>query len=188
MKRGINAEVLLGIGIVAIGLLVMLVWVPLDTETGIIEKVRSRREVGDAMAPTIAAALFAFAGLLLCLSAWRRESDLEFGGHTAVHLLAILAIVAVSFACMRWTGPAIVALAGLFDPDLPTYRNLRDTVPWKYLGYLVGGTMLVFGLISYVEHRFRWRNLVIALVAAVALALLYDLPFDDLLLPPNGDV
>ncbi len=188
MKRGINAEVLLGAGIVLLGLFVMLVWIPLDTETGIIEKVRSRQEVGDAMAPTLAAALFVFAGLLLCVTAYRGGSKLQLGPSTFVHLIFVLGIAVLSFAFMRWTGPLAVAVAGLFDADLPTYRNLRDTLPWKYLGYLAGGTLLVFGLISYVEHRFRWRNVLIAFVAAVALALLYDLPFDDLLLPPNGDV
>ncbi len=188
MKRGINAEVLLGAGILVLGLLVMLVWIPMDTESGIIEKVRSRREVGDAMAPTIAAALFAFSGLLLAATSWRQPGKAQVPWRTAIHLFALIVVLAVAFVIMRWTGPLAVSVAGLFDADLPSYRNLRDTLPWKYMGYLVGGTVLVFGLISYVEHEFRWRNLAIAFAAALALALLYDLPFDDLLLPPNGDV
>ena len=69
MRRGVNAEVVLGACVVLAGLLLMFVWIPLDTETGIIEKVRSRREVGDAMAPTVAAGLLCFSGLLLCRGA-----------------------------------------------------------------------------------------------------------------------
>jgi hypothetical protein len=68
------------------------------------------------------------------------------------------------------------------------YRPLRASVPWKYLGYVAGGAMLIFGLISLAERRMRPEHLFLSFVAALALALLYDLPFEDLLLPPNGDV
>ncbi len=46
---------------------------------------------------------------------------------------------------------------------------------------------MVFGLISLVEHRLSWRRAGAALLAVAALIVVYDLPFDDLLLPPNGD-
>ena len=84
---------------------------------------------------------------------------------------------------MRWAGPA---LAGLLTDE--GYRPLRDTAPWKYLGFLVGGSGMIAAMISLVEGRISRRAVLIGLVAAVALILVYDLPFDDLLLPPNGDV
>ena len=68
------------------------------------------------------------------------------------------------------------------------YRILRDTVPWKYTGFVIGGILLVFSLICFVEERLSWRALLISIGAVVGIILLYDLPFDDVLLPPNGDV
>ena len=49
-------------------------------------------------------------------------------------------------------------------------------------------TGLVAGLIALIEGRLRPRTLLIGALAALALIVLYDLPFEDLQLPPNGDV
>ena len=68
------------------------------------------------------------------------------------------------------------------------YRPLRDEIPWKYVGFVCGGGLLIFALIALVERRLRPVRLVLAFAFALALALIYDLPFEDLLLPPNGDV
>ena len=50
-----------------------------------------------------------------------------------------------------------------------------------------GGTVMVAGLIAVVEQRLTAAALAAALLSAAALAVFYDVPFDDLLLPPNGD-
>jgi len=47
---------------------------------------------------------------------------------------------------------------------------------------------MVFALIALTERRCTWRAALIAAVAPALIALCYDAPFDDLLLPPNGDV
>ena len=39
-----------------------------------------------------------------------------------------------------------------------------------------------------VERQVRWSRVLLALGVTLILALLYDVPFEDLLLPPNGDV
>ncbi len=83
---------------------------------------------------------------------------------------------------MRFAGP----LAAAFTES--GYRPLRDTIPWKYIGFIAGGTCLVAGLKALVEGRVTMRGVVIGLAACLVLIALYDLPFDDLLLPPNGDV
>ena len=44
------------------------------------------------------------------------------------------------------------------------------------------------GLMALVDGRVSWTGVVTGLLAALVLVALYDLPFDDLLLPPNGDV
>ena len=86
---------------------------------------------------------------------------------------------------MRWAGPVAVSV---FGPENVDYRTVRDLFPWKYLGFLLGGTALVWCGISLAEKRISARGLVIGLFASLALIALYDLPFDDFVLPPNGDV
>ena len=84
---------------------------------------------------------------------------------------------------MRWGGPSLAeAMTG------QDYRPQRDTVPWKYLGFLMGGTTMIAALIFVVERQVRWSRVLIALGVTLFLALFYDVPFEDLLLPPNGDV
>ena len=75
----------------------------------------------------------------------------------------------------------------LLGPEGAEYRPLRDTAPWKYLGFGLAGTLLVTSLIAFVERRFRWQMLIVGLGSTVVLAMVYDLPFDDLLLLPNGN-
>ena len=77
-------------------------------------------------------------------------------------------------------------MVSLFDVA-DEYRLVRATAPWKYLGFLLGGFVLLFTVIVSVERRVRVRSIVLALVIPLVIAMFYDLPFDDTLLPPNGD-
>ncbi|MEM6465129.1 MAG: hypothetical protein AAF679_01305, partial [Pseudomonadota bacterium] len=92
-------------------------------------------------------------------------------------------VCVVSLALMRALGPMVTELVSTQE-----YRILRDTAPWKYIGFAAGGLVLVTGLISVVERRFSLRALAIGVFAVTMVIVLYDLPFEDLLLPPNGDV
>ena len=77
-----------------------------------------------------------------------------------------------------------MAISGL---DLE-YRLLRDMIGIKHTGFLIGGVIMVGGMIAVVEGRPSRRALIIGLIWSLVLILVYDLPFEDLLLPPNGDV
>ena len=89
---------------------------------------------------------------------------------------------------MRSFGPLAVMLYNEIAVSDLQYRLLRDTRPWKYLGFIAGGTLLISGLISLVQGRISWKSIAIGLIAIALMIAVYDLPFDDLLLPPNGDV
>lgn len=170
----------LGLLTILLACFLIFVWVPLDVETSYVEKVRRRLTIGDAMAPTVAGVILAIGGLLTILRPGPKA------GVTATNLkfLGILLLTLFgAFAVMRWAGPA---LAGVLTEV--GYRPLRDTAPWKYLGYFLGGTFMIAGLITLGAGQFRWVHLGIALLAVSVLIAIYDLPFDDLLLPPNGDV
>ena len=84
---------------------------------------------------------------------------------------------------MVYTGPIAVALF----TDGQEYRLLRNEVPWKYLGFALGGTCVVTGLIALVERKVSLRAAAFGVFCGAVIIAAYDLPFDDLLLPPNGD-
>ena len=181
-KSNINSDFLIGLGGLIAGCLVLFVWIPLDVDTGLIEKVRSQITIGDAMAPSMAALILIVGGLLTIFESFRTQGGIEFSWNSLKFVVLLLALLGLSLAVMRWAGPFS---AYLFKAD---YRSLRDTVPWKYIGYFLGGSIMIFGLISMMERRLRWRTLLISILAVVALIIIYDLPFENLLLPPNGDV
>jgi len=186
----------------------LFVWIPLDVDTGIIEKVRRQVTLGDSFAPTVAALIIGLGGLLILLesrpaasksapstAAADNKTDLAIGlPHGSArplswsdgrHAVLVLILIAISLFLMRYVGPLLLHL---FEGNSAEYRLLRDTAPWKYLGFIAGGAWLIVSLIAFNERRIRWQHFAIALAAVLVLIAFYDLPFDDLLLPPNGDV
>ena len=183
-----HSTLFLGLAILGFAALLLFVWIPLDVDTGLIEKERRRTVIGDALAPTVAGAFLMIGGLGLILFE-RNDTDQPALNRQNLRFIATtLGIAVLAFLVMRYAGPLAVSISnGLSGTELQ-YRLLRDTAPWKYIGFLLGGTLLVAGLIWQVEGRLRLRTVAIGLGAVVVLILVYDLPFDDLLLPPNGDV
>lgn len=173
----------LGLAVIALAVLALILWVPQDTVSGYMVSKRGRVSIGDAMAPGLAFGLMALSGALIVLEARRAEADIRLSARSIGFLVAILAICLIALGAMIWTGPLAVAFLGGED----NYRNLRDTAPWKYLGFILGGTGLVAALIALVEHRLTLRAVGLGLVTVAVLIGVFDLAFDDLLLPPNGD-
>ena len=182
MNLRITQDAVLGALVLAFGLFIVFVWAPLDSATGIAEKVRGRWTIGDALAPTVAGALLAAAGAALLAGALRRTAPAALGLSNLRFLAVFAGCIALALAIMRFAGPLAAELT------VGDYRPLRDEAPWKYIGFVSGGGFLIFSLISLVERRLRFWRLVLAFAVALGLALICDLPFEDLLLPPNGDV
>lgn len=164
-------------------------WIPADIESGIVETHRRRTIIGDAMAPTAAAVgMLVSAFLLGCLEFLRpRTKSTAPDRGTATFIVRLAVPVCAGLVLMVHTGSLAVDAVNALGGDVGSYRLLRDTAPWKYLGYLVGGSVMIGGAIAVVERRFSKTAAATAAGATVALMLLYDLPFEDLLLPPNGD-
>lgn len=184
----LNFDMVLGVFISLAGLAAILIWVPLDTGTGLVVRVRGSYTIGDALAPTIALALMTFAGLLLVVESFGKNSVSPFTRKNAFYLCILLLLLVSSIMLMRWVGPLTAHLYGMLTGEQIPYRNLRDVAPWKYLGYLSGGTLLVAGLISFIQRRISLLAVAIGFSACLVMIIIYDLPFDTLLLPPNGDV
>ena len=165
------------------------VWIPTDIESGIVETHRRRTIIGDAMAPTAAVVgMLVSAVLLGCLEFLRpRAKPTALDRGTAAFVVRIAVPICAGLILMVHTGPLAVDAVNALGSDVGSYRLLRDTAPWKYLGYLVGGPIMIGGVIAVVERRFSKAAAATAVGATVVLMFMYDLPFDDLLLPPNGD-
>jgi hypothetical protein len=113
----------------------------------------------------------------------RRRLEKQVSFSPAFFVVLVL-VHTVSLLLMFWTGALAV---DAFGPAGSTYRLLLDTPPWKFVGFLTGGTFLIFSLISLFERKISLRGFVTALAATVFIAAAYDLPFDSIPLPPNGD-
>lgn len=187
MGRENRSNLVLGVFFVIFALAVMLIWVPMDTDTGLIEKIRRQVTIGDALAPTVAGGFVLIGALLLLLfernAPEQPEIDLISLGFSGL----VLGLLITSFLIMLFTGPVAVALVNAFTGSELEYRLLRDTTPWKHLGFVLGGTLAITGTISLTEGRFTARALGAGIVAVLVMIAIFDLPFDDLLLPPNGD-
>lgn len=182
-----RANLYLALGCIAFAALLAFVWIPQDTGSGLVIKQRGRLSVGDGLAPTLAAAMIGLGGLLVLLQPTKKNPH-GISHNNILFLLRFLATCAIAIILMRWVGPACISLTNWASGGDLEYRLLRDTAPWKYLGYVVGGTFLTAALIATVEGKLSWRTVVISLLAVCTLIALYDVPFDDLQLPPNGDV
>lgn len=183
MRPQPKTDIVLGAGCIAASLAAIFLWIPPDTSSGLIETVRRQVSVGDALAPTAASAFVLAGGALLILRDSPTRADQRITLANLKYLLALLFMLATGFALMRWAGPIIAGIA-LEDG----YRPQRNTVPWKYIGFFLGGSALVTSLISFVEGRVTLRSAVIGILSTLSMIAVYDLPFEDLLLPPNGDV
>jgi len=181
-----ESDRILGIVIVLASLLILSVWVPNDIETGVIERVRRRTVLGDSLLPVFAASVLLLSGALLSIG---RPS--ENRGLTVANLRFIFGmglIFVVTLVVMRFAGPLLVDVAGDVVGAPDGYRALRDTAPWKYIGFVLGGAAMILSTVWMAERRIGGAVIVTALAAVLGIIMLFDIPFDDLLLPPNGDV
>lgn len=184
----------IGFGAVAFAaaVLSLLVWFPNDINGGFIEINQiGKPEPGDAFFPVILAAL------LLVLSAGQ-----VFGailGHrpqappdrltpeNLKFLFVFYAIIGVGLTVMYWLGPLVVdALRAIGTID-HTYRQLTDTAPYKYLGYVVGGFIMTLGLIIRAEGILRPRAVLTVVIVQASLILILDILLHNIQLPPNAD-
>lgn len=173
----------------------LFLWIPNDIDSGVLHQVRRRIKVGDAMFPVmvmwamflVSACLVLFASIQLLGQGPLEKVTGALHKENGTYLARLLGIGIFCFVLMVGAGTWLVGLLNALGWGVGTYRQLLDTVPYKYIGFLLGGFFLVFSLISLIEGHPTKKALCIALAAVLALIATYDLPFENLLLPPNGD-
>ncbi|MEM6941334.1 MAG: hypothetical protein AAF943_16940 [Pseudomonadota bacterium] len=179
MKPKISPDTWLALFFLVTACVLIFIWIPLDTDSGIVETVRRKFVIGDALGPTVAATVIGLGALLAVL---RPTQDNLLSLQNIAWMLSLIGVFAASLLVMRYAGPlAAFAQEG-------GYRPLRATPPWHYIGFLLGGTLMIGGLTGFAQRRWKAGDFAIGFAAALVIALLYDVPFDDLILPPNGDV
>lgn len=176
----------------ALSTITLVIWIPNDIEGGLIETFRRQKSIGDAMAPTVVAAGALIASIFMAVSSFFSRAEVRPRGRTPdlqslSFELRVAAVLIVSLVVMAHSGPLTVDLITGFGYEIGTYRELRDTIPYKYIGFSIGGFFMIFGLIGVVENKISTSGAIAALLAVIVLILLYDVPFDHMLLPPNGD-
>ena len=187
----------IGFGAVTLtaSLLTLVVWIPNDIVGGFIDTgLTGKPEPGDAFFPML------LAGTLLILSAVQllsaamnravRDADSGIGKISPENLkflFVFYAIVLGGLTVMYWLGPLTVKalrITGVIDL---TYRQLVDTPPYKYLGYLVGGFLMTVGLIFRAEGKLRRRAILAVVIVLTLSVLIFDVLLNNVQLPPNAD-
>ena len=162
-------------------------WIPADIDTGLVEKVRRRNVIGDSLAPTFAMILVGLAALTLIRQSGDDAVFTNQGKWHRPFLFFIIIFICV-LVLMRYTGPLIIAIVNSLGEGELTYRNLRNIRPLKYVGYVAGGTLLLCSFSHFMDKSLNRKRALLFFGISIVIALFFDLPFEDILLPPNGDV
>lgn len=188
----------IGFGVVVLlgSLLALFVWFPADIPTGFFFiNAIGREEPGDAFFPIMLAVLLAILSVIqLALAIFRARPANEDGAPSPTltvsnfkFLFLFIMISMAGYAIMYWLGPLTVAVlnsVGVLDAD---YRQLTDTAPYKYIGYVVGGFVMTITLIAWTEGRIRRQSVIAVLLTLIVAIIIFDVVLKNVLLPPNAD-
>lgn len=173
----------------------LLIWFPYDIRGGFLDVDHAGKpEPGDAFFPVLLAGailLLSAIHVLKALLSNRQSVTAEQQGRLTrddlIFLFVFNAIVVTSLAVMFWLGPLATLAANFFTGSELTYRQLVDTVPYKYIGYCVGGFVMTASLIAWAEAGLRWRAILSVLAVIAASIIVFDVLLFNVQLPPNAD-
>lgn len=187
MIKTLSSNRLLGALILAFALCCLFLWMPNDIDTGLVETVRRRNVIGDSLAPAVAILLTAIAAIAL-ISQSHDEAFIQSEGDGAIAFGFVIITLTITLLTMRYAGPLLIHFATFFTEDELTYRNLRNMRPLKYVGFVGGGTFLMCSFSHFMDRSLTYKRGLLFFIISITIALFFDLPFEDILLPPNGDV
>lgn len=181
-----------GAVVLAAALVSLFVWFPNDIKGGVIDINQiGKPEPGDAFFPVLLAVLLLALGagqLLFSLFGSRPPAPPgRLSSDNLKFLVGSYAIVATGLAIMYWLGPLVVETLRALNATEHTYRQLTDTAPYKYLGYVTGGFLMTVGLIVRVEGLVRPRAVLAVAVVLALLIVILDVLLYNIQLPPNAD-
>lgn len=183
----LGSDRLLGVLILCFALLCLGFWIPLDIDTGLVETVRRRNIIGDSLGPVVAMSLVLGAALFLIRTPFNQKIFSNQGRWHRPFGFFLL-VFFLSLTLMRYTGPLAIEVVSFVTQSDINYRNLRNIWPLKYIGFVCGGTLLLCCFSHFMDRSLNRKRVLLLLGICIAIAMFFDLPFEDILLPPNGDV
>jgi len=186
---GFGAVTLVG-AVLALGL-----WFPNDIAGAFIEySPAGKAQPGDAFFPILLASALLVLSVVQLLGAFRSRTErlsLDSGAALTLanleFLLKFFAIVLTGLAVMYWLGPLTTGALRALGVIDQTYRQLVDTVPYKYLGYVTGGFLMICGMITWAEGQVTRRAVLTVAIVLAASVVIFDLLLSNIQLPPNAD-
>jgi len=188
----------LGFGVVlcVLSLLALFVWFPRDIIGSFIETNQvGKVGPGDAFFPVLlASAIFGLSAVYSVITfvrSRRGSNQIPTSGRITAANLGFLVrfhlIAVASLLVMYALGPIVISAANAFLGTELQYKALVDTVPYKYIGFVIGGLLLTVPLIAWSEGGIRWRSVAIVIATIVALILIFDVFLNNVQLPPNAN-
>ncbi|MEM6678070.1 MAG: hypothetical protein AAF675_09375 [Pseudomonadota bacterium] len=185
----------IGFGVVVLmgALLALFVWFPNDIQTGFIfTNAIGRVEPGDAFFPVLLGVTLAALGAVQIVVALMRRRPAEMPAQRLTSanlrfLAELLGIVLAGLAVMYWLGPLVVTAFNALGLLEGSYRLYTDTAPYKYLGFVVGGSGMTLALIWRTEGRLRLASILSVVLVLLAAILIFDILLKNVLLPPNAE-
>lgn len=185
-----------GAVLVLFALASLFVWFPHDIIGSFIETNQvGKVGPGDAFFPVLLAS--AILGLsivhLLSMLFHRRtgaDTAATIGKLTVANvwfLVRFHLVVLLGLFTMYVLGPVVVSAVNAVQSSDLQYKALVDTVPYKYIGYAVGGCLLTMPLIAWAEGGLRLRSIIIVCGMVVLSILIFDVLLSNVQLPPNAD-
>lgn len=185
-------DVSIGLFSIVLSVAAITLWFPHDIAGGFTETTLTGRvQPGDAFYPTVLATLLGVLGLAQVLNGLRAaRSAGEVDGPAPALDTGNLGFVLILGAILGVSG----VLCYLLSPWLSelanggkAYRLLRDTAPWKFLGFVLGALALIWPLIVLCQHRVSRSGSLFALVAVAILLVVFGMALPDTFLPPNAE-
>jgi hypothetical protein len=175
----------------------ILFWFPNDIRGGFIEiGTAGRREPGDAFFPILlASAMLALSAAHLIVTLIGKGTpapagDDDTGRLTRSNLRFLLVFhvtVLGGLAIMYWLGPLTVTALNAIGVLDSSYRQLLDTAPYKYIGYVVGGFLMTVSLAAWAEGGLTRRAIIAVVLVLTVSVVSFDVLLTNVQLPPNAD-
>ncbi|MGI9523223.1 MAG: hypothetical protein ACR2PG_16425 [Hyphomicrobiaceae bacterium] len=185
-----------GLALCVFALVALFIWFPRDIIGSFIETNQvGKVGPGDAFFPVLlASAILGLSAVHLLSTLLRRRTGVDtatsIGKLTTANvwfLVRFHLVVLFGVLTMFALGPIVVSAINVIHGSDLQYKALVDTVPYKYVGYAVGGSLLALPLIAWAEGGLRLRSIIIVCAMIVVSILIFDVLLNNVQLPPNAD-
>ena len=176
-------------------LLALFVWFPRDITGGFVEvKHVGKIGPGDAFFPVLLACAILALSLIdlitVLVRSARGNHPGDMGELTFANILFLARFhvaVLLGLLVMYVLGPTVVAVQNILTGEISQYRQLVDTVPYKYIGFVAGALLMVLPTIAWAEGRWSVRAVLIVLLVVLVMIVAFDVMLKNVQLPPNAD-